>query len=316
MSEARPSLLGAYRAFDRFFHAPCDPRICSLIRIAYALLVLLNFALVYPYVEEFWSEHGWLPLSLSRRVIDPDTWTVFMVLPQTDTVLWTCYWLAIGHAALLLVGLFSRFNAAAVFFWLMCFQHRNNLITDGEDIVFRLLCFFLLFMPLADHFSLDSRLFPRKQDAPPRSGWALRLLQIQMCVILASAGLEKLGGGHWWSGNAMYYVMKLDDFYGHYPVPSFIEESVWAARFMTWAALWTELLVPLLIWFKETRKYALIAAIGLHLGIEYMMNLFLFEWVMIVGWLSHAQWSELQWLVERLQPWRRRASVPETSAAQ
>ena len=46
---------------------------------------------------------------------------------------------------------------------------------------------------------------------------------------------------------------------------------------------------------------ALVAIIGLHLAIEYVMSLYLFEWVMIAGWLSHTQPHDYRWLREKLR---------------
>jgi hypothetical protein len=54
-----------------------------------------------------------------------------------------------------------------------------------------------------------------------------------------------------------------------------------------------------LLWFQETRRAALVAIVALHIGIEYMMNLVLFEWVMLVGWIAHGQPADLAWLRTR-----------------
>src|SRR5690606_26579539 len=124
--------------------------------------------------------------------------------------------------------------------WLITFHHRNGLITDGEDIVFRLMMFFLIFLPASDVWSVKAWFKKRrgKTERPVRDGWALRLIQIQMCIVLFSAGLEKLNGGVWWNGTAMYYVMHLDDFFGHFWVPEFVRSNLWASRLMTWSSLW------------------------------------------------------------------------------
>lgn len=296
------------RAWNRFFHEPADPRIVGLLRMLYGTLALAYFGLMAPHVEFFWGEEGILPFDVSRTIIDPDAWTVFTWLPRTHAVLWACYGLALTHCVLLAVGLGSRFQAIGVFFWMISFQHRNNMIIDGEDIVFRLFAFFLVFMPLSQRFSVDAvlrRKFGRPEPTAS-SGWALRMLQIQMCLILWSAGLEKLGGADWWSGDAMYYVTQLDDLYGHWPVPDFVSQSLWLLRIATWTALLVELLAPVFVWFEETRRAALLVIVLLHFAMEYMMNLFLFEWIMIVGWASHARWEELVWIRNRILPFRAR----------
>ncbi len=298
-SEAElPKVTSLLSWLDRWFHAPLDPHLAAIIRIATGALVFINFAATKQFVTMWWSEDGFLPYRASKLVIDNNTWTLFDWLPHTDAVLWTCWSILLAQAALLTIGVFARFQAACLFVWLITFYHRNGLIIDGEDIVFRLMMFFLTFLPATDVWSVKAWLNKRrgKTTLPVRDGWALRLIQIQMCIVLFSAGLEKLNGGMWWGGTAMYYVMHLDDFFGHFWVPEFLRSNLWASRLLTWASLWIEVGGPILIWFKETRRFALIAIIALHLGIEYMMNLYLFEWIMIVGWLAHANRSDWEWL--------------------
>ena len=154
------------------------------------------------------------------------------------------------------------------------------------------------FSAASDLWSFDAwrRKKAGQTTLPVRDGWGLRLVQIEICVVLWSAGVEKLQGGMWWGGTAMYYVMHLDDFFGHLWVPQVAQNSLVVSRFLTWTSLWIEVGAPMLIWFKETRRPALIAIVLLHLGIEYMMNLFLFEWIMLAGWLTHANKSDWEWL--------------------
>jgi hypothetical protein len=294
-----PSLVRVLRRLDAWFHEAPDPYKAAVLRIAVGALVVINYVATVPFVEMWWSEHGFLPYKASKYVIDTHTWTLFDFLPHTDAVLWTAWGLLVGQALLLTLGLFSRFQAVCVFVWLVTFNHRNGIIIDGEDIVFRLLTFFLIFLPAAsDVWSLDAWLRKRRGKAalPVRDGWALRMVQIQMCIVLWSAGVEKLAGGMWWGGTAMYYVLHLDDFAFHYYVPDFVRNSLFVSRALTWASLWIEVGAPILIWFKETRRAALVAILLLHFGIEYMMNLYLFEWIMIAGWLMHGNRDDLTWL--------------------
>ena len=55
------------RGCDRFFHEPCDARVCAAIRIAYALVVLAHFAVLYPDLDLFFTESGELPIEMARK---------------------------------------------------------------------------------------------------------------------------------------------------------------------------------------------------------------------------------------------------------
>ena len=119
-----------------------------------------------------------MPLDASREVIDQSSHTIFEILPQTSTVLWMCYSLALIHTVLLLLGFFPRFQAFWVFFWLWSFQHRNMMIFDGEDQLFRLFAFFMIFLPTHRFHSVHAWWRERRnQPEPARFGtaWAFRL---------------------------------------------------------------------------------------------------------------------------------------------
>src|SRR5689334_7796362 len=59
------------RGWNRFFHEPCDARLCAVIRIVYALVVLLHFATLYPDLDLFFTESGMLPVEDARKVVSP-----------------------------------------------------------------------------------------------------------------------------------------------------------------------------------------------------------------------------------------------------
>ena len=279
------SIDGARQAWNRFFFAPTNLSQCGIFRIAYASLLLINILVWWPDLERWFGEHGVLGYEASRTVIDPDTWTLFAWLPKTDGVLWGCYLLLIGHTFLLLVGLFTRFQAACVFVWFTSFQHRNLLLFDGEDYLFRILAFLLIFLPAGNYWSLD-RLRPSMRRLSVRRlcwhpVWPLRLAQIQITLVYVSTVWEKLRGADWLDGLAAYYVSRLDDVFGRFPVPSIFLESLFVMKLLTWAVLAVECVLPIGLWFKETRRWAICLGVALHLALEYTMNLFLFHWLMI-----------------------------------
>ena len=280
-------------AWNRFFYEEVDLTICGIMRVAFSSLLLVNIILWAPDLNVWFGEHGAVDLSSSRLLIDPDTWTIFQFLPRESWVLWFCYGLLLVHTTGLLTGFHSRVQAAGVFFWLAMFQHRNLIIFDGEDYLFRMLAFLFIFLPAGEFLSLDrKRGIARGSATGPV--WPLRLVQIQMTLIYVSTAIEKLKSEDWLNGSAIYYVSRLDDVFGRFPVPDLVFESMSTMRIMTWCVLALEVAIPVGLWIKRTRLSALIAAALLHLSIDYAMNLFLFEWIMIVGLLSFARKEDVQ----------------------
>jgi uncharacterized membrane protein YphA (DoxX/SURF4 family) len=277
--------------WDRFFYQYNNPKVCSIIRIAYAFLLSINVLVLGTDLLTWFGENGIVPYQVSRELIDSDTLTIFTILPKDDWVITVSYSIFLSQIILLFLGLFSRFQALCVFIWFVSFFHRNNILFDGEDILFRMMGFFLIFMPIGSYYSLDSYFKKHKkiQYNSTSSTWALRLLQIQMCLIYLSTAWEKMKGEDWINGTAIYYVSRLDDVFGRFPIPSFIFTSLTIMKYMTWLVIIVELFIPMALWFKETRRFALFVALGFHLSIEYTMNLFLFQWLMLVGLLSFTE---------------------------
>ena len=121
-------------------------------------------------------------------------------------------------------------------------------------------------------------------------------MQVQTAAILFFSGCEKLNGEEWLDGTAIYYVSRLDDMFCRFPLPDFLFQSLFLMSLMTWATLLFELGIPIAIWFGKTRKAALVLVVLFHLSLDYMMNLNLFHWIMIVGWMSFIQPGDFAWM--------------------
>lgn len=292
----------ASQAFDRFWFESGTLRTCVLMRISYAA-VLLVYATVWLVDGARWfSDRGVMTADTARELLDGPQWSLFFWVPATPNLVHLCLCILILNATCLLVGFFSRFQAACIFFWLVSFQHRNPLICDGEDTVFRLFAFFLIFLPLDATLSLSNTLLRRSPLARVRwlngfaeiSGglgisdraWALRLIQIQMALIYFSAAWCKALGNTWRDGTAIYYVFQMGDLFGRGWLPAAVMQSETLIRYSTWAVVLVEAALPVLLFLRPTRKAAIVLGILLHLTMEYSMHLFLFQWIMIVGLLS------------------------------
>lgn len=315
MRDAPLSLTRAFRRFRRrwntFFLQPQDLRICGLIRITFAALILANYFSWWPRLELWFSDTGIMPRDVAIELTGSYAFSIFYWLPNTETVLWCCYSVAIGQASLLLLGIWPRLQALSTFVWLVSFHHRNPLLWDGEDFLMRLMCFYLILMPLDQIWAIG---FPWRvsgfrstiRETPRAPVWALRLLQLQIALILLVAGTSKLYGRAWVEGDALYYVARLHEFFPRFPVPGFLFDTPWIVKVLTWSVIAMEILVPLLVWFKETRRWALLVALLFHLASDYSMNLFLFHWFMLVGWMSFLTTEDLE-RVARI--WRKPVSA-------
>jgi hypothetical protein len=280
------SKLSIVALWDRFLFQSCDPRIVPFIRISFALLVVIQTAISWIDAAYWFTNEGVLRTASAQTIVSETDWSLLYVLPSTVGIVRLCLGAIFAHAFLMLVGFYSRLQAAAIFIWLVSFQNRNPLIFDGEDTLFRIFAFILIWLPLDQYFALrttDRRL----AQATPNysSAWAIRLMQFQMTAVYASTFLSKLQGSTWHDGSALWYVSRMTDNYGRF-IPSSLFDIYSVSAAATWGTLIIEGLLPIALWIRPLRKWAIIAAFALHLGIELSMNLFLFQWIMMLGLLS------------------------------
>jgi uncharacterized membrane protein YphA (DoxX/SURF4 family) len=286
LRETAPAFLAGW---NQFFYAPIDARRMAFIRIGFAVLVLIYMAILYPDLSTWYGPQGLYPADVDAETRLPQQWSVLRWLPadpvEADVWLHRVFWLHIACTVMLLIGFLSRINSVIVYVLLVSWIWRNPLIIDGEDSVFRLVGFFLILMPSGRAWSIDRLIFHRKPNTCPLvAAWPLRLLQLQMMVIFVAAALYKMGGTAWLDGTAFSYVGRLDDLFGRFWIPTFVFEVPIVVRLITWSVIVIELFAPLFMWFRETRRWALVAILLFHLGNEYTMALFLFHWIMLLGW--------------------------------
>ncbi len=280
---------------DRFLFETTQRRACVRMRVAFAGLLIVYTTIWLLDGPMWFSDTGVLQAETAKQLSTGPPWALFHWLPATPAIVNAGLTIMLLQSVCLLLGIFSRLQAACLFVWLASFQSRNPMLGDGEDAIFRMFAFFLIWMPLDHAWSLSGYLLKRFRERAGRidrrtadhdSAWAIRLPQIQMTLIYFSAAWSKLLGSPWRDGSAMFYVYRLDDIFGRGPLPTALLESETLIRLTTWSVVTIEACLPLALWYRRTRWLAIVVGIGLHLSIEYTMHLFLFQWLMIVGLLS------------------------------
>lgn len=273
--------------FDHFLFEGCDPRVCSLIRILYGGLLVI-YTMIWMIDANLWfTGSGVMTAATAYAAGLGPRPSLFFWLPSTPAVIHVALVILFVQACLLMLGCWSRIQVVCIFIWLVSFQHRNHEICDGEDTVFRLFSFLMIWMPLDHRWSLLRAWFrgPPSQ-ATAEHAWALRLVQFEMSAIYLSTAYWKLTGSQWRDGTALYYVAQMQDVFGRGWFPTGLFELVWFVKLSTWGVLIGEIVLPFALWLRPTRRWAIALGMGLHLAIEYSMNLLLFEWIMMVGLLS------------------------------
>ena len=98
---------------------------------------------------------------------------------------------------------------------LISLHNRNPAVLQGGDILFRVLLFFAIFLPLEKSFSLDAKKKKDKKNYLIFSVFTIGLIFQIIFFYLFTAFLKT--GSEWWpDGTAIYYALSIDQFTTHF----------------------------------------------------------------------------------------------------
>jgi hypothetical protein len=234
--------------------------------------------------------------------------------------------MAYVHAGLILVtilftiGFCTRLTSVLTWFGALSYIHRSNLTVFGVDTMMTIALFYLMIGPSGAALSVD-RLIKRwwlsyralrrvsageertagLSTVPVRlpvlavtpsvsANLAIRLCQIHVCIIYMAAGLSKLQGASWWTGEAIWGTLANFEFapmqYDSYMAfLTFLAKTPWLWNlFMTAGTVFTlafEIGFAFLVWRPGTRWVIIAMAVTLHGGIGLFMGLKTFSFMML-----------------------------------
>jgi hypothetical protein len=295
-------------SWNEFFFKPQSPSPVCLFRILYGLIVIADLLMLRPEWLMWYGPHAFTTLATTYKIFRGPSMSLFEILPQTDLAVMIFFWVFLACAVMLTIGYMTRFTAVAVYLCLGSIHARNGFILNSGDTLMLVTGFFLMFAPSGAVLSVDHWLRVRhgKADAEPPlcSPWAQRMLQIQTAVVYFATFYWKTLGILWMNGTAVYYALRLEDFH-RFPLPPL--HNMFLIKSLTWSTLAIEFALGVLIWFKELRYPVLLAGVCLHLGIEYAMNIPLFEWMIVATYVNFIEPEDLtrawNWVHGRYTKW-------------
>jgi hypothetical protein len=165
------------------------------------------------------------------------------------------------------------------------------------------LTFYMMLCPSGAAYSIDALRAARKRGTaaePLIIPWGQRLLQMQICLIYFQSCVIKSSGPNWLNGTVVHYILFLREFREL--------DMEWLAQFpllinaMTHGALLIEFALAFWLWFRPTRKWAILGGILLHMGIRPILNVPGFGEVMIATYMTFLAPDELDAILHFLDP--------------
>jgi hypothetical protein len=292
--------LTAGRAWHEFFFIPADPTPLGLIRLAVGLLALWNYAVIGLDLRSNLGSDGWASPEALRAFYGgwkwgSTAWSLWLLVP--DRLLPVAWTAGLVVLALFTLGFWSRVTAVLAWVILVSTSRRAPVLFFGFDEAMLTWTMYLAASGASGQaLSLDRLLARgrrRKQTAGSTgspvvatvsANLGLRLIQLHLCLIYAAAGLSKLQGRAWWSGDATLMILLAPEYrVGH---------LAWLAGYprllnlLTHGTVALEILYPILVWVRVCRPLMVLGMVGLHLGIILTMGLTEFSLSMIAANLA------------------------------
>ncbi|RKH64884.1 hypothetical protein [Corallococcus aberystwythensis] len=293
-----------------FVSAPSSPQPLAVFRIGVATLLLIQAWSLAESLPELLGNRGWVPWSVSEVLASP-------AVPRVDTVVGALAPLGISQAAGiqglaflyvvallgLLVGLHTRLSAVAAWVIHTVLLNSISFFSYGVETFAHISLFYCAVMPVGAAFSLDVQSGRLSGAHSALATLSLRMLQLHLCLIYLSTGLEKLLGAVWWNGTALWEVL-MQPQYGQFDF-AWLAVVPWLVKLSTWGTLAVEVGYAFCVWPRRTRGLWVALTLAMHLGIAVMMGLWLFSGMMAVLTFAAFGWP----LVAEAMVTRVRAAV-------
>ena len=303
------TVTGLWQMWKSFWFEPIGTASICVYRILFAALVL-QVALVHlgGHFEEWYGPKSMvtLPTVINHFWFNEPRFDYFLLFPQTDFTFSLIYLALVTGGLFLLLGLFSNYSAAFVWLTLLSMHHQNPYNINGGDAFLRAVAPLLMFSACGDRYSIDAWIAKKWGRTLPslRNPWAQRMIQLQIAIVYWQTFCCKLSGTQWLDGTAIYYATRLDDMM-RFPAP-WITDNMLVLKFLDYFTLVIEFLAWTAIFIKGLRYYIIAGLVFLHLGIDYLINLPVFEWAFIFTLITFIEPVDTDRFFQNIQHWLNR----------
>lgn len=269
-----------------FFFQPVQANTLALFRIAVSTFALIQLFVLLPDWMWLYGPKGLLPWEISDALSTTQTPTFSFVanllsslhISQESTL----YIVTVVYI-LSLVGLLIGFKTRlmAILAWLMhiIFNSTGHFIAYGVETFLHIALFYCTVFPVGCRWSADAQ--KKRQDIHPYMiTLSVRVIQLHLCIMYLSCGIEKCMGTQWWNGEAIWIAMQQDQF--HRVNIDWMAQFPIVAKILCWGTLLVEGLYPIGMYWKKTKKIWLISIISMHAFIGIFLGLELFGGLMIL----------------------------------
>lgn len=248
----------------------------NIFIIAISVFGLLNILSILPDIYNIYSKNGVINYGINDFLIRNDQFRLTFITGAIEKIgLQYEYSLAIVIAIYICSFLFILMNYYRLVFAIIVLIIHNALVASsysfsyGADYMISFSLFINVLLCIDSKYNQIIYSF------------AIRLLQLQLCVIYFFSGVGKAMGNNWYTGDAIWYLVST---YTNVNIlTAFIATTIpFLFQIISLSVVIFELFYPVLIYNKITKNVALLYIIITHVIIILIINLYTFGFVMII----------------------------------
>jgi hypothetical protein len=284
---------------ERFFLEPIRFRGLFVMRAAFGLIAVFYYLRLLPYLQIFFGPGG------VGGTATADRWPTFPIastegfehfellrhVSQPGVV--GALWLALLASAICFaVGLLTRPAGVALAALHIIFAAHQPHLTMGWAQLYPAFVVYLTLAPSGQAWSVDAWL-RRRKDAAYRapeelSPWALRIFQVHVIAMYATAGWPRFAAYAWLHGETVLHAVA-DTRFGRWGWDWHGLRPLLAVA--TYYALAIEPAATVLLPLRATRRWCALGLLALHLSIELFVDVGMWQFMMgaaVLGFLPDA----------------------------
>lgn len=266
--------------WDNFWFAPQN-----LLGVAFMRVVLCG-TMFYMYVIRmanvvYYTDASWIPRARALDVMGDLYRPFFLWSFWPDSMMRVMHTLLVILLGLLTLGIGGRWIMWAAWILDVGFIQRNYAANFGADIIAALFLFYMSFTQSCERLSVLNLLRRKKsfKQSDMLSSVMIRMMQVQIAVLYAYTGWEKLKGMSWWDGTALWSVMANPQMTTMNF--DFLRNIPWVIPMAAYSTMIFEIYFPAMVSWKKTRYMWLALGVFFHSGIAIFMGLGAFAMTMM-----------------------------------
>ena len=263
-----------------------DARSLALLRMAMAVMVLVDIARRVRDVRLFYSADGIVDSSLVRQFMGDGFWSLYWI-NETHVFSQMLMLFTAISAVGLLVGFKTRWMNWICLVLVWSLQICNPLVLTAGHVLLRMMLFWMAFLPTHEVWSIDSRLAETERVRR----WTIlnipsAAILLQLVYMYFFSGLAKWNG-YWFDGHALEYALRLEMYVK--PLGESLTRYPDLLQAATVAVLIAEIAGPMLMFVPRIGSFfrGLFMAFFwlMHIGIWATMSIGIFAPVAMLAWL-------------------------------